>query len=87
MAAAFVAVCAVLLDRWLGEPLRLHPLVGFGRIASAVEVRFNSDAHTPLRQRLYGIVAVALLLLPVTLVCMLVDVDFFKHVNDQALTF
>lgn len=75
MAAAFIAVCAVLLDRWLGEPLRLHPLVGFGRIASAVEVRFNSDAHTPLRQRLYGIVAVALLLLPFTLVCMLV-VDF-----------
>lgn len=75
MAATFVAVCAVLLDRWLGEPPRLHPLVGFGRIASAIEVRFNSAVHTPLRQRLYGIVAVALLLLPVTLVCMLV-VDF-----------
>ena len=24
MASAFIAVCAVLLDRWLGEPLRLH---------------------------------------------------------------
>ena len=72
MLAAFIAVCAVLLDRWLGEPLRMHPLVGFGRMASAIEVRFNSDAHTPLRQRLYGMMAVALLLLPVTLVCVLV---------------
>ena len=69
MLAAFVAVCAVLLDRLLGEPPRMHPLVGFGRIASAIEARFNSDAHTPLRQRLYGMMAVALLLLPVALAC------------------
>ena len=64
---AFVAVCAVLLDRWLGEPLRMHPLVGFGRMVSALESRFNSAAHTPQRQRLYGIFAITLLLLPLTL--------------------
>lgn len=68
---AFVAVGAVLLDRWLGEPPRLHPLVGFGRMASVLESRFNSVAHTPLRQRLCGVVAVALLLSPLTLMCVL----------------
>ena len=68
---AFVAVGAVLLDRWLGEPLRMHPLVGFGRMASALETRLNSAGYTPLRQRLYGILAIALLLLPLTLVCVL----------------
>ncbi len=72
MATALVAVCAVVLDRWLGEPTRLHPLVGFGRMASALEVRCNAAAHTPLRQRLAGVLAVALLLVPLTLVCVLV---------------
>jgi len=30
-------VVALLLDRWLGEPKKYHPLVGFGRLATAVE--------------------------------------------------
>lgn len=35
------ALVAVALDRLLGEPRRWHPLVGFGRIANAVEGRLN----------------------------------------------
>ncbi len=30
----------VLLDNWLGEPRRWHPLVGFGRLAAALEGAF-----------------------------------------------
>ncbi len=71
MLAALIALGAVLLDRLLGEPARAHPLVGFGRMASALESRFNSAAHTPQRQRLYGIFVITLLLLPLTLVCVL----------------
>lgn len=38
----FLALLAgVMLDRWLGEPRRWHPLVGFGRLATAVEKRLN----------------------------------------------
>lgn len=35
------AAGGVLLDAWLGEPRRWHPLVGFGRWAGAVERRMN----------------------------------------------
>lgn len=36
-----VIVLALLLDHWLGEPRRFHPLVGFGRLASALEKILN----------------------------------------------
>lgn len=39
---SFTALLAgVLLDHWLGEPRRWHPLVGFGRMATVVEQRLN----------------------------------------------
>lgn len=87
MYMALTALLAVLLDRLLGEPTRAHPLVGFGRIACAVEARANrstlpttSSSLLPpgevgpkgrMRARLRGGLAVAVLLLPVTLLCAL----------------
>lgn len=35
------ALAAVLLDRWLGEVRRWHPLVGFGNLAAWMEARTN----------------------------------------------
>lgn len=62
---AFVAIAAVLLDWLLGEPRRFHPLAGFGHLAQACERlcrgRENSSPHS---QRLRGVVAVALLIVP-----------------------
>jgi len=52
------AGAAVLLDRLVGEPRRWHPLVGFGRLAAAVERRLNH------RRRRDGVFAWALVLLP-----------------------
>lgn len=40
---AAVAMCAVLLDMWLGEPRRAHPLIGFGRFAAMLERRLYAD--------------------------------------------
>jgi adenosylcobinamide-phosphate synthase len=60
-----VALAAVLLDHLLGEPRRYHPLVGFGQLAQALEARLNNSLqhHSP-RQRLTGLLAIAMLLLP-----------------------
>lgn len=41
LALPLAALTAVLLDHWLGEPQRWHPLVGFGRLAAALEARLN----------------------------------------------
>lgn len=53
------AVLAVLLDRWLGEPRRWHPLVGFGRVAAGLERRWNRGGR--VRRRAAGLLAVLLL--------------------------
>lgn len=58
MTMALIAVLAVLLDLWLGEPRRAHPLVGFGRLAARFEVRLNHG------RRWQGIVALCVLILP-----------------------
>ena len=41
LAMPLAALAAVILDRLLGEPRRLHPLVGFGTLAAAIEKRLN----------------------------------------------
>lgn len=48
----------MLLDRWLGEPRRFHPLVGFGNWAQAIESRLNRGS------RLGGLAAWGLAVLP-----------------------
>ncbi|MEW6646298.1 MAG: adenosylcobinamide-phosphate synthase CbiB [Pseudomonadota bacterium] len=58
---ALTGFCAVLLDLWLGEPRRYHPLAGFGRLASALEVRLNR------RRRTLGVLALLLAVLPLVL--------------------
>ena len=68
---ALQVIAALLIDRWLGEPSRWHPLVGFGRCASWLEARFNRDGQ----RRLKGVLQVLLLVLPpVLLVAALVQI-------------
>lgn len=55
---------AVLLDRLLGELPRWHPLVGFGRLAHSLEARLRGPGQSPRRQRLAGVAAWALAVLP-----------------------
>lgn len=51
LALPAAALAAVLLDRLLGEPRRYHPLVGFGRLAAAIERRLDH------RRRIAGVIA------------------------------
>nr|WP_150994721.1 MULTISPECIES: adenosylcobinamide-phosphate synthase CbiB [Marinobacter] len=63
--SVFVCLAAVLMDRWLGEPRRWHPLVGFGRMAAVVEKRLNrSPAHSG-RSIASGLLGLLVLVLPV----------------------
>ena len=70
-------VTALLLDRLFGEPRRAHPLVGFGHLATWLEQRLNAHyvgtasavpvrlkSYLQLKQRLRGILGLALLTLP-----------------------
>lgn len=64
MDAALVVCAAILLDAALGEPRRWHPLVGFGRLAGAIERRLYHDSVAA------GLLALMLLALPLTLAAM-----------------
>lgn len=66
MTTALIVLAALALDALLGETRRFHPLAGFGWLAQAVEQRFYGNAFTN------GVIAVALLLIPATLVAMLI---------------
>lgn len=59
-AAALLCIVAVVLDLWLGEPRRWHPLVTFGNLAASLEKSLNGVGH----QKRNGVIAVALLLVP-----------------------
>lgn len=64
---ALLICAALLLDALFGEARRFHPLVGFGRLVQRVEERLYSDSY------LKGAVAVALLLIPFTLIALLTE--------------
>lgn len=55
----------MLLDVLLGEPKRWHPLVGFGQLASWLELKLNNGS-SPQRLRITGLIAWLILLLPAT---------------------
>jgi adenosylcobinamide-phosphate synthase len=67
MASALIVVAALGLDGGLGEPRRCHPLVGFGRVAQAVERRLHADSIAR------GVAAATLLLVPPTGLALLID--------------
>ncbi len=55
---ALLMLCAVLLDRILGEPRRFHPLVGFGNYAAWLERRLNIVGASKLRGVLAWLIAI-----------------------------
>ena len=64
----FICLAAVLLDRWLGEPRRWHPLVGFGHLVTWVEKRLNRLPQRKSRSILSGLLGLLLVVSPVLLV-------------------
>ncbi|MCX4159861.1 MULTISPECIES: adenosylcobinamide-phosphate synthase CbiB [Paraburkholderia] len=56
---AALATLAVAIDRWTGEPRTAHPLVGFGKLAGALEARLNTGRRGRLAGLLGWLLAVA----------------------------
>jgi len=68
MKLALICVCAVILDRWLGEPRRWHPLVGFGNLAQQAEQWFYGPPQLSAQwRRLRGGMALMCLIFPAVL--------------------
>jgi len=78
---ALIVLAALVLDALLGEPRRFHPLVGFGRLAQAVEQRVYADSF------LRGVIAVAVLLIPFTLLALLTHYLSWSAALDAVLLY
>ena len=61
-------ILAVLLDHWLGEPQKYHPLIFFGNLANRIERLFRNQQHSAFRQKIMGLIALLVMILPATFV-------------------
>lgn len=71
MTTSIILLIATLLDKFLGEPRRWHPLVGFGRMADWTERMLHSPSLVgkPIwKTQLRGVAGLAILLVPLSLV-------------------
>lgn len=63
----------LILDQVLGEPRRLHPLVGLGNGVQWLEGRFNNQQHSFTVRKIMGVLGLFVILLPIVwLSCVLV---------------
>lgn len=67
MTVALTLLIALILDAFLGEPKKGHPLVIFGLWASAIEERLILPSHQPkIYQKIAGLCALSLAIIPIT---------------------
>lgn len=76
MSITLTVFFALLLDAWLGEPRRLHPLVGFGKLTDYIEQKYYADAW------LHGCVSLLLLVVPFVLLAVLITLTPWHFIFD-----
>lgn len=69
MILLFTLITALVVDHFIGEPSRFHPLVIFGNLANKLEKKFNKGSHQ--QQLVGGLIAWCLLVLPLPLLYLL----------------
>lgn len=72
---------ALLLDAWLGEPRRFHPLIGFGKLAEWIEQHLYADS------RGQGLIALLLVTLPFILLAACMNFLFWHFILDALLLY
>ncbi|WP_415890644.1 adenosylcobinamide-phosphate synthase CbiB [Neptuniibacter sp. SY11_33] len=73
MSIALSLLIALLLDYFLKEPKRFHPLVGFGNLAIAIEKRLNQGTAATNSQKRAGIIAWLLAVIPLSCIALIID--------------
>jgi adenosylcobinamide-phosphate synthase len=68
MSLVFTIILAVLLDHWLGEPQKFHPLVFFGQLVDKVEKVGLKKNNSALKQKIRGGISVFILIVPFSIV-------------------
>lgn len=58
---------AMIIDWFVGEPKRLHPLVGFGALANSIEARLNQNNQQRFLQFSAGMIALVICVVPITI--------------------
>lgn len=83
-----VIVCALILDQLFGEPRRWHPLVGFGRCATWLELRFN-NLESSRSSFVIGLFCVLILVLPATCLTVMIGelAADYRGVFDVAIVY
>lgn len=66
MNLTYTIILAVLLDQWLGEPKKYHPLVFFGRWADCIERLLRRPTYTATQLKYCGVLALFVLVVPLT---------------------
>ncbi|MEK6595277.1 MAG: cobalamin biosynthesis protein, partial [Pseudomonadota bacterium] len=81
MSTTLTVLAALLLDAWLGEPRRFHPLVGFGKLADYVEQHIYADS------RWRGSMAALLLIAPLVLLTAWITLVPWHFIMDALLLY
>jgi adenosylcobinamide-phosphate synthase len=68
-----IMLSALIIDWFVGEPKRLHPLVGFGTLVNKIEARLNHSHHHRFVQFFAGMLALVICVVPITVVTYLLS--------------
>jgi len=83
MSIAFAILAALLVDFMLGDPRHFHPISGFGQMANWLEKKMNTQSsyttNSIIKSRLSGIIAVTLLIIPITLLLSYINFLFTEQ--------
>ncbi len=82
-----ILILAVLIDRWLGEPKKFHPLIFFGYLSNRIEKLFRHSHQPSYQQRTHGILACLIMTIPVSIAIFLLDLFIATYSHYLSIIF